>query len=78
MNSLTVTYDTETNAICIRFSEEAIEETIVLSGSTYMDVRADGRPIGFEIIGTENDLIEDAWPDLSNILLHDLLRPSGI
>jgi uncharacterized protein YuzE len=60
MTSPTLTYDREANALYIRFSTNAISETVELSDTVYMDVDRDGEPVGFEILHA-------ASPDLAGI-----------
>ena len=46
----TLEYDEEANALYLRFSSGDIDETIVLSDSVYVDVDANGDPVGIEIL----------------------------
>ncbi len=75
MTTPTLTYDRDANALYIRFSTNPIEETVSLSDSVYIDVDADGEPVGFEILhATSADLADlPALPETG--LLRDLLKP---
>lgn len=78
MTSPTLTYDREANAVYIRFSANTIEETVELSDSVYVDMDANGEPVGFEILHA-------ASPNLAGIpvlpetaALRDLLKPHTV
>jgi uncharacterized protein YuzE len=73
--SPTLTYDREANALYLRFSANPIAETIAFSDSVYLDVDADGEPVGLEILDATSTALESI-PDLpATALLRDLLRP---
>lgn len=75
MTSPTLAYDRGANALYIRFSTNTIEETVELSDSVYVDVDANGEPVGFEILhATSADLASiPALPETA--ALRDLLKP---
>lgn len=74
MNSPTLTYDREANALYVRFSDEPVKETVELSSSVYVDVDNDGSPIGFEILNATSKLL-NLIPELpGSAELRDLLR----
>jgi uncharacterized protein YuzE len=50
MTSPRVTYDPGVKALYLRFSEAEITETLELSDDVYIDVDADGQPVGFEVL----------------------------
>lgn len=50
MSLPTVSFDPAANALYIRFTDNAIEETVALSDSVYVDVDERGDPVGFEIL----------------------------
>jgi len=50
MTSPFMSFDPEANALYIRFSDEEVAETLELSRTAYLDVDADGYPVGFEIL----------------------------
>jgi uncharacterized protein YuzE len=57
MTSPTLTYDREANALYIRFSSASVAETVELSESVYVDLDADGAPVGFEVLHAEPDVL---------------------
>lgn len=75
MSDPTITYDRDANALYIQFSMNEIAETVALSDSVYVDVDADGEPVGFEILHAASaDL--DGFPTLpASGTLRDLLKP---
>ena len=77
MPTPTLTYDREANAVYIRFSGNAIAETVELSESVSVDVDAIGEPIGFEILHAASPGLAGvpALPDTA--VLRDLLRGSS-
>ena len=73
MTSPILTYDPDANALYIRFSPEAVEETIELSESVYVDLDQRGDPVGLEILHAEPDVLANlpALPDTAEF--RDLL-----
>lgn len=65
MKSPTLRYDADAQALYIRFSSREIEETIELSDAVYVDVDAEGNPVGFEVLGADSPLLTDL-PDFPN------------
>ena len=57
MTSPTLTYDREANALYIRFSSNAIAETVELSESIYVDLDQQGDPVGFEVLHAEPEVL---------------------
>lgn len=57
MNSPQVAYDPEANALYMRFSDNEIAETLELSESVYVDVDADGVPVGLEVLDASSNLM---------------------
>lgn len=74
MTSPILTYDAEANALYIRFSDHAVVDTLELSRSTYLDVDADGVPIGFEILHADPDLLADVSSLPQGSSLRDVLN----
>lgn len=74
MTSPTLTYDPEANAIYLRFSDEEIAETVELSDTVYVDIDADGNPVGFEVLDANSAWLASmpALPD--SAALKDLIR----
>lgn len=55
--SPTIEYDEEANALYLRFSFAKIDDTLPLSDSVYVDIDANGDPVGIEILhATPNEL----------------------
>ncbi len=75
MTSPTLTYDRDANALYIRFSTNPIEETVSLSDSVYLDVDADGKPVGFEILNAASADLADLPVLPETAMLRDLLKP---
>ncbi|MGN6032960.1 MAG: DUF2283 domain-containing protein [Thermomicrobiales bacterium] len=75
--SPTLTYDREANALYLRLTAKPIDETIALSDSVYLDVDAEGEPVGLEILDASTvDLA--TIPDMpATALLRDLVRPQA-
>lgn len=78
MTNPTLAYDRDANALYIRFSTNSIADTVELSDSVYVDVDANGEPVGFEILHA-------ASADLAGIpvlpktaALRDLLKPHTV
>ncbi|MBA3379906.1 MAG: DUF2283 domain-containing protein [Chloroflexota bacterium] len=57
MKSSTLTYDPAVQALYIELSDNEIAETIELSESVYVDLEADGEPVGFEILHAAPSLL---------------------
>jgi uncharacterized protein YuzE len=75
MNSPKITYDAEANALYVQFSDQEIAETLELSESVYVDVDAEGVPVGLEVLDASADVFAGipAIPD--SAALKDLMRP---
>lgn len=75
MTNPTLTYDRDANALYIRFSTNEIAETVALSDAVYIDVDAEGEPVGFEILNAASADLADlpALPETG--MLSDLLKP---
>ncbi len=67
-----LSYDADVRALYIRLSGAAIVETIELSRTTYVDIDANGDPVGFEILNADPALVtripaspgESTWCEL--------------
>ncbi len=57
MKSPQVTYDPQVKALYLRFSDNEIAETLELSESVYVDVDADGVPVGLEVLDASSNLL---------------------
>jgi uncharacterized protein YuzE len=75
MTSPTVTYDPDVNALYIKLIDAEVLETVELAKGVYLDIDADGRAIGFEILNADASLLASipALPDKA--ALRDLLKP---
>ncbi len=75
MSSPILEYDADVNALYLRFSDHPIYETVALSDSVYVDLDADGQPVGFEVLNADPALLASipALPDTG--VLSDLLKP---
>jgi uncharacterized protein YuzE len=59
ISSPTVQYDVDAEAVYIRLSHEEVSETVEISESLYIDVDADGSPVGIEILGVDAEGLVD-------------------
>jgi uncharacterized protein YuzE len=77
MGSPTITYDPGANALYVRFSQVEIAETLELSESVYVDVDAEGVPVGLEVLDATSDLMSElpGLPDAA--ALKDLMHKSA-
>jgi uncharacterized protein YuzE len=75
MTSPTVTYYPDVNALYIQLIDAEVLETVELAKGVYLDIDADGRAIGFEILNADASLLASipALPDKA--ALRDLLKP---
>ena len=74
MPSPTLTYDAEANALYLRLSNHDVAETLELSRSTYLDVDADGAPVGFEILHADPELLAGVSSPPEETLLRDVVK----
>lgn len=74
--SPTLTYDREANALYVRFSREAIAETVELSETVYVDLDRAGEPVGFEILHAAGSHLEEIPSSPDTAALRDLLEPN--
>jgi uncharacterized protein YuzE len=52
-----LSHDPEANALELRLSENDVAETLELSRSVYLDVDAEGAPVGFDILNADPSLL---------------------
>lgn len=78
MTSPTLAYDRDANALYIRFSTNVIEETVELSDSVYVDVDANGEPVGFEILHAASTELASIPSLPETAALTDLLNPHAV
>ena len=69
-----VTYDESVHALYIQLSEAEIAETVELSKYVYLDVDADARPVGVEILNADPAFAEAFSGDTGALDLGELLR----
>jgi uncharacterized protein YuzE len=73
----TLEYDEEANALYLRFTSADIDDTIVLSDSVYVDVDANGDPVGIEILhATPGELPNIGLPGQA-VALRELLKSTA-
>jgi uncharacterized protein YuzE len=77
MKSPKITYDPEANALYLRFSDSEIAETLELSESVYVDLDADGVPVGLEVLDATAEILADLPPLPNEAALKDLMHPSA-
>jgi uncharacterized protein YuzE len=78
MKSSTLTYDPEVRALYIELSDNEIAETLELSESVYVDIDANGEPVGFEILHAAPSLVATLADMPNAIALRDLMHPSAV
>ena len=74
MGSPAITYDPEANALYVRFSDGEIAETLELSESVYVDLDAEGVPVGLEVLDATTDLMSELPAMQDSAALKDLMR----
>ncbi len=74
MGSPTITYDPDANALYVRFSQGEIAETLELSESVYVDVDAEGVPIGLEVLDATPELMSELPTIPDAAALKDLMH----
>lgn len=74
MTSPLVTYDPDVKALYLQFSDAEIAETLELSEDVYIDVDADGQPVGFEVLNAAPRLFGDLPPPPDGVQLRDLIK----
>jgi uncharacterized protein YuzE len=74
MTSPTLTYDRGANALYIRFSSNAIADTVELSESVYVDLDQQGDPVGFEVLHAEPGLLADLATVPDTAAFRDLVK----
>jgi len=71
----TNTCDPDARALYIQLSDADVLETVELAGNVYLDLDANGEPVGFEILNADPALLAliPALPEAGT--LGDLLKP---
>lgn len=72
-----VEYDPEANALYLEFSDAPIVETVALSDSVYIDVDANGQPVGLEILFVTPQTLAGLRSLGKDATLTDLLRSAA-
>lgn len=70
----TVTYDASVRALYIHLSDADVAETIELSKDVYLDVDANARPVGVEILNADPVFAESLAGRTGQVDLGELLR----
>ena len=70
----TVTYDASVRALYIHLSESEIVETIELAKDVFLDVDANARPVGLEILNADPAFAESLAGRTGEVDLGELLR----
>lgn len=71
----TLEYDEEANALYLRFSFAEIDDTIPLSDSVYVDIDADGDPVGIEILHATPGELPNVELLGKAVALRELIKP---
>jgi uncharacterized protein YuzE len=74
MKSSTLTYDPVVKAHYVELSDNEIVETLELSESVYVDVDAEGEPVGFEILHAAPSLVASLSALPNAAALRDLME----
>jgi uncharacterized protein YuzE len=74
MKSPTVQYDADAEAVYIRFSVAEVAETVEVSDSLYIDVDANGDPIGIEVLGVDSTALANLPGVQNETELRQLLK----
>lgn len=72
--STTVAYDASVRALYIQLSDAEVAETIELSKDVYLDVDANARPVGLEILNAEPAFAEQLVGNPSAVDLAHVLK----
>lgn len=75
MTSPTVTYDPDVNVLYIQLLDAEVLETVELAKGVYLDIDAEGRAIGFEILNADVSLLASVPALPGKAVLRDLLKP---
>ena len=70
-----ITVDADAKALFIQLSDAEVLETVELAGNVYLDLDANGEPVGIEVLNADPALpaLVLALPEAGS--LGDLLRP---
>ena len=74
-NTPTLEYDSDANALYLRFSSAEIDDTIALSDSVYVDIDTEGDPVGIEILHATPGELPNVELLGSAVALRELLKP---
>jgi uncharacterized protein YuzE len=74
MTSPMLSFDPEANAVYLRFSDREVAETIEFSRWAYMDVDADGTPVGLEILNADPALLAELNSMPDGLTLQDFVK----
>lgn len=77
MTSPIVTFDPDVDVLYIELLDAEVLETVELAKGVYLDIDAEGRAVGFEILNADASLLASipALPDKA--VLRDLLKPDA-
>lgn len=73
MTDARITWDQDANAIYVRFSDADVAATLALSDTVYIDVDANGNPIGMEVLRVDFDIFATLKNLSGNPSLKDLI-----
>ncbi len=76
MTSPLVTYDPEVKALYLQFAEAEIAETLELSENVFIDIDAEGQPVGFEILNAAPRLVGSIPAPPESATLRELVTQS--
>ncbi len=73
----TLTYDPDVKALYIELTDADVRETVELAEAVYLDIDADGQPVGFEILNADPSLLASVPALPHTASLRDLLKTSA-
>jgi uncharacterized protein YuzE len=74
MNTPTLQYDPDAEAVYIRMSSGEVAETVEVTESLYVDVDQNGNPIGIEILGVDASALNNLPGAQNETELRQLLK----
>lgn len=77
MNDMRITWDHDADAIYVRLSDAAVDSTIALSNTVYLDVDLEGYPVGMEILNVDSNVLAALKNLPETATLRDLIQTAA-